>query len=77
MYWLFCILEVLRNISYSILWFTNNFRGVYVCVCVCVCVMFAALSILLVMRKEMLRHFMRSVAFHVLLHEIKGVELDF
>ena len=49
----------------------------YVCVCVCVCVMFAALSILLVMRKEMLRHFMRSVAFHVLLHEIKGVELDF
>ena len=73
MYWLFCILEVLRNISYSILWFTNNSRGV----CVCVCVMFAALSILLVMRKEMLRHFMRSVAFHVLLHEIKGVELDF
>ena len=37
MYWLFCILEVLRNISYSILWFTNNSTGVYVCVCVCVC----------------------------------------
>ena len=55
MYWLFCILEVLRNISYNILWFTSNYRGVYVClcvcVCVCVCVMFATLSILLVVEE--------------------------
>ena len=37
MYWLFCILEVLRSISYNILWFTSNYRGVSVCLCVCMC----------------------------------------
>ena len=40
MYWLFYILEILRNTSYkyNILWFTNYYVCMYVCVCVCVCV---------------------------------------